>query len=348
VAAGTLVVNPIQGSLAGQVTVSGGTLFAVGSIGGLDATGGTVDPGIDGPAILTSSSDVTLEAGSTLHLDLNGSTPGTDNDELNVVGAVSINQARLDLLTGITPENVPLTIVQATGPVTGNFTSPTTGAVLHTGDTFNLPDGELFQILYGVNTVFVVHLNTASAFQNRSVTSVVTEGSVATLRGTIVEPDPQDSFTLVVSWGDGTPVETRVYPAGSNGQVVTLTHSYANNGTYTVHASWHDPHGAGNSADLQVEVSNVPPVVDAGGDAHLHRGEVLNRQGSFSDPGADTWTATVDFGDGSGPQPLQLGPDHRFHLHHKYHDAGSYVVTVTVRDDDGGVGIDQFVVTVDD
>jgi PKD domain/Calx-beta domain len=193
------------------------------------------------------------------------------------------------------------------------------------------------------------------AFANRSITPTVTEGSVATLRGTISLPNTSDVFLLDVSWGDGTPTESFAFPAGSSGQVVTLTHRYADNGlggtpagTYTVHTVWRNQYGGGNSADLPVQVKNVAPVVDAGDDGSANPGGVLNRTGSFTDPDADTWTATVDYGDGSGPQVLQLERDKKFHLHHKYRAPGTYVVTVTVVDDDGGVGIGQFVVSVED
>jgi len=125
-----------------------------------------------------------------------------------------------------------------------------------------------------------------------------------------------------------------------------VSHVYRDNGVYVVHASWHDPQGQGNSADLLVTVNNVAPTVDAGGDELLSAGGVLNRRGSFSDPGSDTWTATVDYGDGSGPQALALDGDDQFRLHHKYREPGTYVVTVTVCDDDGGLSIETFVITV--
>ena len=56
------------------------------------------------------------------------------------------------------------------------------------------------------------------------------------------------------------------------------------------------------------------------------------------DPGTDTWTATVDYGDGSGSQALPL-TGKTFELSHVYADNGSYTVTVTVNDDDGGSGL---------
>ena len=68
--------------------------------------------------------------------------------------------------------------------------------------------------------------------------------------------------------------------------------------------------------------------------------------GSFADPGADTWTGTVNYGDGTGDQPLALNPDKTFNTGHTYGHAGDYTVTVTVSDDDSGVGSDTFVAHV--
>src|SRR5205823_5476051 len=90
----------------------------------------------------------------------------------------------------------------------------------------------------------------------------------------------------------------------------------------------------------------VAPHVSAGPDEELGVGGMLNRNGHFIDPGQDSWTATVDYGDGSGPQPLRLRPNQFFGLHHRYRQSGTYTVIVTVRDDDGGVGTASFIVSV--
>ncbi len=92
-------------------------------------------------------------------------------------------------------------------------------------------------------------------------------------------------------------------------------------------------------------VLNVPPTVNAGPDATVDEGSTFISSGSFTDPGPDIWTATVDYGDGSGVEPLDL-PDKTFDLNHVYADDGIYTVTVTVTDDDGGVGTDTTTVTV--
>jgi hypothetical protein len=94
-----------------------------------------------------------------------------------------------------------------------------------------------------------------------------------------------------------------------------------------------------------VEVLNVAPTVDAGPDVTIIEGDTFSGTGIFSDPGVDAWTATVDYGDGSGVQPLTL-TGNTFDLSHVYADAGVYAVTVTVTDDDTGEGFDTLTVTV--
>jgi len=53
----------------------------------------------------------------------------------------------------------------------------------------------------------------------------------------------------------------------------------------------------------------------------------------------------VDYGDGSGPQPLELN-NKEFTLHHKYQKAGTYHVVISVTDDNGAVGTAAFDITV--
>jgi hypothetical protein len=190
-----------------------------------------------------------------------------------------------------------------------------------------------------------INNNSPAAFKDRTVTSPIGEGGLATVSGTITDPDPHDSFTLVVNWGDGTPAQTYTFPPGSNGLRVSVSHRYKDEGSYTIALSWTDPTGPANQATLAVTVTEVAPLVQAGGDVTLTQDGVLDRTGSFTDPGADTWTATVDYGDGTGPQPLTLR-DQQFLLQHQYRHPGRYHVVVTVADDAGTAGSDTFTVTV--
>ncbi|MCK4800156.1 PKD domain-containing protein [Candidatus Parcubacteria bacterium] len=88
---------------------------------------------------------------------------------------------------------------------------------------------------------------------------------------------------------------------------------------------------------------NQPPVVEAGADATINEGSSFSSSGSFIDPDTDTWTATVDYG--NGPESLTLtGKD--FSLSHIYPDNGDYIVTVNVSDNNGAIGTDTATVTV--
>lgn len=94
-------------------------------------------------------------------------------------------------------------------------------------------------------------------------------------------------------------------------------------------------------------VLGLEPAIEAGGNETVSVGSAFTRAGSFTDIGqGQTWTATVDFGDGSGPQALALAPDGSFALDHTFAKRGSYLVTVTVTDGEGNVGTARFRVRV--
>lgn len=170
---------------------------------------------------------------------------------------------------------------------------------------------------------------------NASVT--VPEGSSATNTGTFNDPDG-DPVTLSASVGT-----VSVSGAGTWSWSYGTTDGPTESQTVTITGT--DDKNAEGSVSFALVVENVAPVVSAGADATLDEGDTFVRAGSFTDPGADTWSATVDYGDGSGVQPLAL-VGKTFNLSHLYVDDGSYTVTVRVTDDDGGVGTDLVSLTV--
>ena len=115
--------------------------------------------------------------------------------------------------------------------------------------------------------------------------------------------------------------------------------------SYIIRVQVIDSYGFSAIDQTTLDVMNVAPAVHAGSDATIQPGERFSRSGSFTDPGADTWTATVDYGDGTGTQPLSLTGTN-FEIDHLYNEIGNYPVTVIVRDDDEGVGKDVVTVTV--
>lgn len=55
------------------------------------------------------------------------------------------------------------------------------------------------------------------------------------------------------------------------------------------------------------------------------------------DPGNDTFTYTIDFGDGSS-EVTKTSFSHHITISHEYNSKGSYTIHLTVVDDDGGIG----------
>ncbi|XZE54378.1 PKD domain-containing protein [Planctomycetaceae bacterium SH139] len=58
----------------------------------------------------------------------------------------------------------------------------------------------------------------------------------------------------------------------------------------------------------------------------------LSISGSFFDPDSTAWSATVDYGDGSGVLPLPLNADRTFQLNHVYRNSGTYSVEINLTD----------------
>ena len=100
------------------------------------------------------------------------------------------------------------------------------------------------------------------------------------------------------------------------------------------------------TATFDLVVLNVAPTVVAGTAATISEGSQFLGGGFFTDPGADDWTATVDYGDGSDDQQLALGAGKTFVLSHVYADDGRYAVRVKVVDEEGAVSSSRFDVTV--
>lgn len=147
--------------------------------------------------------------------------------------------------------------------------------------------------------------------------------------------DP-DGHPLLYIWdfGDGSQPDT--------GKV--LYHTYQKPGTYPVILTVEDGlnlKNSGNSSSMKVEI-NQAPIADAGTDKVVCSGETVLFDGSGSyDPDGGLLKYFWDFGDGTtaeGQNPTKI-----------YKNAGSYQVTLTVKDDSNlpcNTDIDQMIVTV--
>jgi len=120
---------------------------------------------------------------------------------------------------------------------------------------------------------------------------------------------------------------------GATASGVDATRTFAQDGLYVVTLTVTDNDGLTDTASISVVVANVVPTAAAIADATVIAGGTYTVAGTFADPGADTWTVTVDFGDGSAPAQAIVS-SREFSLGHVYPAAGTFTVTVTVADDD--------------
>ncbi|MEO8017532.1 MAG: DNA/RNA non-specific endonuclease [Pseudomonadota bacterium] len=131
---------------------------------------------------------------------------------------------------------------------------------------------------------------------------------------------------------------------GSIGSGISVTHTFVQDGAFTVRLTVTDNDGLTASKTVAVNVSNVAPVVGAVPNGSLNAGATYTAAGTFTDPGADAWTATVNWGDGSALEVVPLA-GRSFSLTHIYTAGGTYTVNIAVADDDAS-GSNSHSVTV--
>jgi PKD repeat protein len=137
---------------------------------------------------------------------------------------------------------------------------------------------------------------------------------------------------------------------GSSGTGVSPSHTYADNGVYTVQLTVTAADDQTHSATTTATIENVAPSVQAGGDRTITEGNSFQLSATFSDPGVldAPWGYHIDWGDGtssSGDTSDQAAAI--VATSPVYGTPGTYTVVVSVTDKDGGTGSDQFTLTVE-
>jgi predicted outer membrane repeat protein len=166
----------------------------------------------------------------------------------------------------------------------------------------------------------------------------IQEGGTLTLSGSFTNPDPQDTHTVDIKWGDGGHTDQ---PLGAGVFQFQITHQYATpspTGTagFPISVTVTDAAGGSTAGNANVFVSNVPPQLPpSGGGATGDAGQPFGQIIPFNDPGTDNWTAVADYGDGTGNQPVPVS-GHTLDLNHVYAAEGTFTVHVTLSDGNGG------------
>ena len=171
----------------------------------------------------------------------------------------------------------------------------------------------------------------------------VAEGSPVTLQGAAFAPNPAVGRNFGFAWSVVDLSDDAVVATG-NQQSITFTP--AQDGVFSATLTVTDFADRSKTYidTALVFVNNVPPVFEIGADDGVAKGQVFRRTIAFTDPGADQWTATIDWDDGTVVERSLI--ERSLTLNHLYADQGVFTVRVTLRDDDDVEATDQFTMTV--
>lgn len=145
---------------------------------------------------------------------------------------------------------------------------------------------------------------------------------------------------------DGTPV-TFAWDLDNDGNFETagqnVTFAAVDGPAYfTFNVKVTDETGLSTEASTTLTVNNVVPTVNAPvtSPEPSTEGRSVTASATFSDPGVNDapFTCTVNYGDGTGTLPGGISGNTCLGPSHVYPTFGSYVVTVSVTDKDGGIG----------
>ncbi|MCX6664154.1 MAG: PKD domain-containing protein, partial [Euryarchaeota archaeon] len=181
---------------------------------------------------------------------------------------------------------------------------------------------------YGSDTANVTVNNIPPSIESMSVSPAdpLPPGVPLELTGMFSDPGIFDMHTATIEWGEGQTTSINI-PFGT--YLVTGNHTYASAGAYMVTLTVTDDDGGSDSMTLEYYVVDIEDV-DAGPDGFINEGDMFTSNGSFTCSGDGLYTASVDYGDGSGSQPLSLSFGYLFDLSHQYLENGVYTVVVTI------------------
>jgi HD-GYP domain-containing protein (c-di-GMP phosphodiesterase class II) len=157
--------------------------------------------------------------------------------------------------------------------------------------------------------------------------------STYTANGSFADPGGS-GWSATVNYGDGSGAQALVL---NGNDTFGLQHTYPDAYRYSISVTVTNARrGVGRATEGLTVTSAAPTIVMPGSALAVLGGYSAGGSFSDSDFGADTFTATVDWGDGKGAHPLALNGT-SFTLSHNYGILvlGNFKVTVTITDDDG-------------
>jgi PKD repeat protein len=154
-------------------------------------------------------------------------------------------------------------------------------------------------------------------------------GQTITFAGSIA--DPQHNAGAVY-WTFPQVYPDEFGPLHFNGATPSV--SFPGAGTYTANFIVETGFGTYQSSTTVTITDNSPPIANAITGGTVSTAGLYSASGTITDPSSTSWTATADYGDGSGAQPVTVTAN-KFTLSHQYESAGTFTVSITVTDNQG-------------
>ncbi|HEV8452363.1 MAG TPA: PKD domain-containing protein [Gaiellales bacterium] len=367
IASNTGTVNVNEGSTASNTGTwsdadSGDTVSLTASIGTVTRSSGTWSwslPTTDGPA---QSQSVTITA--------------TDNHGASSFTTFQLNVANVDP-TGTLTNGGPIT---EGGSATVSFASaadasPVDAASLHyafsctgadlSGTTYSgasttnsagctFPDNGSYTVTGVIvdkdggrrTDSTVVQVSNASPSVTAPSDQTANEGAATTFTlGSFTDPGPDSPWAVEVNWGDGSSHTT--FNVTTTGSLGTRSHTYDDNGSYTVTVKVTDKDGGSGTSTFAMTVANIAPTATFANDGPVGEGSSfhLSLTGASDVSSADTtagFTYAFDCGDGTGYSAFGASSTASCATT----DDGTRSVAAKIRDKDGGTTAYTDTVTV--
>ncbi|QCK15779.1 PKD domain-containing protein [Mangrovivirga cuniculi] len=187
----------------------------------------------------------------------------------------------------------------------------------------------------------------------------VDEGEQFTIEVTFIDLNWLDKHTASVTWGDDSPPEIlEVSETNEEPQAqgkVTACHTYCDNGNFEIKVTIRDDVGGIGIGIMYANVNNVPPLVMLPELMYSLKNQCVRLDGLFEDEGwCDTHTGFWKMGDctvrnayieQTNDPPKAQGIAS---VAHSYDCCGPKEITLTITDDDGGVGEASMIVHVNE
>ena len=227
--AGALTLNGASSNTS-ATTVTAGTLRGDGSLAGSVAINGGVHAPGNSPGIMTTSGSYTLAAAATLQIEINGTTPGTQHDQVGVGGTVTL-AGTLDLVAApALAANSTFTIINNTGAgaVSGTFSGKPQNAEFH-------EDNQWWRISYtgGTGNDVVLTRITPTAWQTWQATNFGTNTNNPAISGDLVDTDGDGANNLMEYATGMNPASSQPLPHAADKTGSNLEYTYTKNKSAT-------------------------------------------------------------------------------------------------------------------